>query len=500
MLKLPRLNRLAYVQCRLFGAKTSHLPTIYALSTPPGQRSAIAVVRVSGSHSRYVLQRLTNTSKAPIPRVASLKRLHHPDQKGNLLDTSLTLYFESPKTFTGEDILELHLHGGKAVTDAVLKAIESLHDLDNGYNIRYANPGEFSLRAFQNGKFDLTEIEGIRELIDAETETQRKSALSSFNGENKNRFLEWRTQIVDNIAKLTAIIDFGDDTEIEDIEKILKNVESDVLRLRVAVRQFIEKVEKSSILQNGIRIVLLGPPNAGKSSLMNTISQDDISIVSQIPGTTRDAIEASLNVQGYKVIICDTAGVRDDSSDTIEQIGIERALKKSESCNLCLVLVDPQNKPLIPESLREHLASPLFQNTDQLVVMNKTDTISSPERMNDLVNQITKEMGRKVPVWPISCLSGHGIENLVTELVSKFQLLSDSFDESNPIVVSQRVREILANDVLYGIDEFLSLKEDVVMASESLRHAAVGIGKITGEEVGIEEVLGVVFSSFCVGK
>ncbi|QLL34256.1 hypothetical protein HG536_0G01150 [Torulaspora globosa] len=497
MLKVPGTNRFLFLPCRFIG--TSSLPTIYALSTPPGQRSAIAVVRISGNHSKYILRRLTNSEKEPVPRVASLRRLYHPDQKRNLLDTSLTLFFESPKTFTGEDILELHLHGGKAVTGAVLKAIESLHDLEKGFNIRYANPGEFSLRAFQNGKFDLTEVEGIKELIDAETETQRKSALSSFNGENKSRFLQWRSQIVDNIAKLTAIIDFGEDTEIEDIESILTNVESDILQLRAVIRQFIEKIERSNILRNGIRIVLLGPPNAGKSSLINTISQDDISIVSQIPGTTRDAIEIALNIGGYKVIICDTAGVRDDSSDAIEKMGIEKALKKSESCNLCLLLVDPNNTPLIPESLKRHLASPHFQSADKVILINKIDTIS-PEDLDHIVLRISQEIGQKLPILPISCLSGEGIENLATELITKFQLLSDSSDESNPIIVSQRVREILSNDVLYGIDEFLSFKKDVVMASESLRHAATGIGKITGEAIGVEEVLGVVFSSFCVGK
>ncbi|QLQ80175.1 hypothetical protein HG537_0D01760 [Torulaspora globosa] len=498
MLKVSGINRFAHIPCRFIG--TSCLPTIYALSTPPGQRSAIAVVRISGDHSKYILQRLTNSNKEPTPRLASLRKLYHPDQKENLLDTSLTLFFESPRTFTGEDILELHLHGGKAVTGAVLKAIESLHDLKKGFNIRYANPGEFSLRAFQNGKFDLTEIEGIKELIDAETETQRKSALSSFNGENKLRFLQWRSQIVDNIAKLTAIIDFGEDTEIEDIENIIMNVESHILELRAVIQQFINKIERSNILRNGIRIVLLGPPNAGKSSLINTISQDDISIVSQTPGTTRDAVETALNIGGYKIIICDTAGVRDDSSDVIEKMGIEKALKKSESCNLCLLLVDPNNMPLIPESLKQHLASPKFQNSDKIIVLNKIDTISTPEDLNHTMLRIHQEIGEKIPILPISCLSGEGIDNLTTDLITKFQLLSDTSDESNPIIVSERVREILTNDVIYGIDEFLSFKDDVVMASESLQHAATGIGKITGQAIGIEEVLGVVFSSFCVGK
>lgn len=500
MLKSSQFIRFPPSQCRSVSASTSHLPTIYALSTPPGQRSAIAVVRISGAHSQYVLEKLTNWSKDPVPRMASLRKLYFPRRDGQLLDTALTLFLKAPKTYTGEDTLELHLHGGKAVTSAVLKAIESLHNSESGFNIRYANPGEFSLRAFQNGKFDLTEIEGIRELIDAETETQRQSALSSFNGENKTRFLEWRSRVIRNIAQLTAIIDFGDDTELQDIENITKSVEADILQLRGMIRQFIDKIDKSSILRNGIKVVLLGPPNAGKSSLINTISEDEISIVSQIPGTTRDAIEVALNVSGYKVIICDTAGVRDDSDDAIEQMGIKKALKKSKSSNMCLVLVDPQNTPLVPQSLKQHLDSPHFQHTDKVVVLNKVDTISSSKNLEEIKHRVQKELGANAPVWPVSCLTGQGIDGLVKELIGRFQILSDSSDESNPIVVSQRVREILSNDVLYGIEEFLSLRDDVVMASESLRQVAVGIEKITGEAIGVEEVLGVVFSSFCVGK
>lgn len=482
---------------------TAYLPTIYALSTPPGQRSAIAIVRISGSHSKYIYHQLTKSKHEPIPRTAFLNKLYFPHQKNILLDTSLTLFFNSPKTFTGEDILELHLHGGKAVTGSVLEAIGSLNDRESGVNIRYAQPGEFSMRAFQNGKFDLTEIEGIRELIDAETESQRRSALSSFNGENKQRFMRWRGTIVDNIAQLAAIIDFGDDTDIGDLENIFSTVESNMLQLRGDVQQFIKKVQKSSILQSGIKLVLLGPPNAGKSSLINSISNDDISIVSQIPGTTRDTIELAINVNGYKVIMCDTAGIRGGSSDEIEMLGIKRAIRKSTQCDLCLLILDPQSEPMVSDDIKHHLMSQEFQHKEITVVVNKTDLIKDESDLNSIINQLNEEFNGRYPIVPVSCLTTNGIEELINGLTHTFQKISETSNESDPIVVSQRVQEILSNDVLYGINEFLMFREkdnDVVMASESLRYAAAGIGKITGETVGIEEVLGVVFANFCVGK
>ncbi|QLG74462.1 hypothetical protein HG535_0G03450 [Zygotorulaspora mrakii] len=485
---------------------TRHLPTIYALSTPTGQRSAIAVVRVSGGHAKYIYRALTKTLQDPKPRTAILKKLYNPKSqvsRPNLLDHALTLFFPTPKSFTGEDVLELHIHGGKAVTRSVLKAIESLHDETSEKHIRYANAGEFSLRAFQNGKFDLTEIEGIRELIDAETESQRRSALSSLNGENRNKFDMWRSQIIANIAQLTAIIDFGEDTEMNDINDIFDTVETNMLRLKREIKDFIIKIEKSSILQSGIKLVLLGQPNAGKSSLINAISNEDISIVSQIPGTTRDALENLIEVNGFKVKICDTAGIRDNISDQIELLGIEKAIKKSHYCDICLILIDPTQKPLLSNEMKKILKSSQFVGKEIVIVINKKDLISGLGEKNSIESELRSQFDKKHPIIAISCLNFDGITNLVNKLTEMFQHMSDSGVEFDPIAVSQRVREILRNDILFGIEQFLinkQLDNDVVMASESLSHVADGIGKITGETVGIEEILGVVFSSFCVGK
>ncbi|GAV54520.1 hypothetical protein ZYGR_0AM00580 [Zygosaccharomyces rouxii] len=485
---------------------TAYLPTIYALSTAPGTKSAIAVVRISGTHSKYIYRQLNNSERKLIPRRTLLRNLYGPGKI--LLDKALTLFFDSPKSYTGEDLLELHLHGGKAVTSSVLNAIGSLNDRNSGIEIRYALPGEFTQRAFQNGKIDLTEVEGIRELIDAETETQRRCALSSFNGANRNLFMLWRDKIVNNIAQLTAVIDFGEDTEIEDTNNILQHVKYNMTQLKQEINQFIQKIEKTSILQSGIRVVLLGPPNAGKSSLINSISNDDVSIISQTPGTTRDTVEASIDVNGYKVTISDTAGIRSHSSDEIELLGIERAIKKSEQCDLCLLIVDPSNKPLINENITQMIQSMQKEGKEFIVIVNKQDLLMDGNQLKSVMASLREKLEDKFPVITVSCKTQEGIESLIKELTQIFQRLSETTDESDPIVASRRVKEILHSDVLYGIDSFFVTTNsevgddsyDVVMASEHLSHAADGIGKITGDAVGIEEVLGVVFANFCVGK
>lgn len=485
---------------------TAYLPTIYALSTAPGTKSAIAVVRVSGTHSKYIYHQLNNSEKKLIPRRTLLRNFYDPGSK-HLLDKALTLFFNSPKSYTGEDLLELHVHGGKAVTSGILNAIGLLNDRNSGIEIRYALPGELTQRAFQNGKIDLIEVEGIGELIDAETETQRRCALSSFNGINRDLFMLWRDQIVDNIAQLTAIVDFGEDTEIEDTNNILQTVKYNMEKLKQEINQFIRKIEKTSILQSGIKVVLLGPPNAGKSSLINSISNDDISIISQTPGTTRDTVEAYIDVNGYKVTISDTAGIRSHSKDEIELLGIERAKKKSEQCDLCLLIVDPSNKPLINEDLTRMIQSMNDEGKEIVIIINKQDLVSENES-KAVINSLKEKFDNIFPIVAVSCKTQHGIEPLVKQLTKIFQRLSETSDESDPIIVSQRVKEILYSDILYGIENFFATTNstvgddsyDVVMASEHLSHAADGIGKITGDAVGIEEVLGVVFANFCVGK
>ncbi|GMF08309.1 unnamed protein product [[Candida] boidinii] len=239
-------------------------PTIYALSTAP-HKSAIGVIRCSGPSCTQIYKALTKNPKEPTPRRAILRNLYKSvDQNNNkekeFLDQALILFFQNPNSFTGEDLLELHVHGGIAIINSVLKNIEILHTPQRP--IRYAEPGEFSKRAFQNGKFDLTEVEGINEMINAETEFQRISTISSMKGENKQLFNSWRQKLVNNVALLTTIIDFGEDHEIEEIDSIFQRVKLEINNLEIEIKNYINKINKSEILLKGIKLTLLGPPNA----------------------------------------------------------------------------------------------------------------------------------------------------------------------------------------------------------------------------------------------
>lgn len=470
---------------RCFSADYS--PTIFALSTRPG-RAAIAVVRVSGSQSAHILQRLTRVPPlAPAPprlepRRASVRRLYSPHAPHPLLDEALTLFFQSPRSYTGEDSLELHLHGGTAIVSAVVSAINALHDPAHGVNIRYAEPGEFSRRAFANGRFDLTEIEGVRDMIDAETELQRRAAVAAMLGGSRRQFAEWRLQIVHNVALLTTVIDFGEDHDVAEVDHLLDQVGHNIAALSAAVDQHLHHVAASEVLLRGIKLVLLGPPNAGKSLLLNRIARSDAAIVSSTAGTTRDVIDVPLDIGGYKVVIGDTAGVRAAVAGSIEAEGIRRAKLRSVAADV-VVLVLPANEPAVDADLARHVAE--LRAADKLVVVvhNKADLV--PARGSDSLY--------------VLCATGEGIDALVAHLTALFASLIPSTD---PVLLSARAQDLLRNDVLYGFAQFERFRHqnDVVLATESLRQAADGIGKITGDAVGVEEVLGVVFSSFCIGK
>lgn len=478
-------------------------PTIYALSTKFA-RSAIGVVRISGSQSQYIYNQLTKSTSIPKSRIASVRKLYSP-QENILLDEALTLFFNSPKTYTGEDILELHLHGGTAIIQSVLKSINLLHDPAKGINIRYAENGEFSRRAFINGRFDLTEIEGIREMIDAETESQRIAALSSLVGDTKKEFTKWREEIVKNIALLTTVIDFGEDHDITEVEQLFTTVEDNMNNLSKEINAFLLKVLRSEILMKGIKLILLGPPNAGKSSLLNILANKDAAIVSDIAGTTRDVIDVPLDINGYKVVVGDTAGIRAVSdADKIEIEGIKRAKLKSLGGDLVLIVL-PVDKNLDVDynELLDHISLLKNERKEIIVVLNKEDLLPNVNTSkNEIVQKYSKHLLLPVENFHIvSCTNGSGISDLTMALTNIFRTISLS-DTSDPIVISARAQDILKNDVLYGIEQFQIWRhqDDIVLASESLAQSAEGIGKITGDAIGVEEVLGVVFSSFCIGK
>lgn len=476
-------------------------PTIYALSTKPG-RSAIGVVRISGTQSNYIYQQLTNNADkkeqvVPKHRLSSVRKLYSPVNRNLLLDEALTIFFKSPNTYTGEDILELHLHGGIAIIQGVLNSIKGLHDPSRGVNIRYAENGEFSKRAFINGRFDLTEIEGIREMIDAETESQRIAALSLMTGNTKQVFMKWRSEIVKNVALLTTVIDFGEDHDIDEVSTLFATVQDNINKINDEILEYLQRVQRSEILLKGIKLVLLGPPNAGKSSLLNILANKDAAIVSDIAGTTRDVIDVPLDINGFKVVVGDTAGIRQTSeADTIEIEGIKRAKARSLSGDLILIVL-PLDQPSIDQSLTDHISNLQGEGKKILVALNKADLVPSID-----VNEFSKRLN--IPVesfYVVSCSTGGGIEAFTQVLTDNFKSITLT-ENNDPVIISARSQDLLINDVLYGFEQFKFWKEndEVVLASESLRQSVEGIGKITGETVGIEEVLDVVFSSFCIGK
>lgn len=476
---------------------TSTSSTIYALSTHL-TRSALGVIRITGPQSLYVYQQLTQSRRVPKPRVTSVQTLKAGT--GAVLDEALTVFFKAPYSYTGEDSLELHVHGGVAIIKRVLAEIGRLHDPGNGKTIRYAENGEFSKRSFINGRFDLTELEGVREMIDAETETQRAVAVGMMMGKNKRVFKAWRHQTLSNIAKLTTIIDFGDDIDSDDTHGLIQHVKNDIQALTADINQFLVNTEKSQILLDGIRLTLIGPPNAGKSSLLNQISDTDAAIVSSIAGTTRDSIQVPLDINGYKVILGDTAGIRSVSgADEIEAQGITKAKTKAASSDVVLVML-PADYDFASDDFNRYMETIKLDGHGPRIigVLNKQD-LATPHHIKAATQQFQSVLN--VPVVAISCKTGTGIPELLQMLTTVFREIS-STTNTDPIIISERVKDLLKNDIVYGFDQFQHWisQDDVVLATESLQQAVQGIGKITGEAIGIEEILGVVFSSFCIGK
>jgi len=354
--------------------------TIYALATAAG-RAAVAVVRVSGPKAGAALQSLSGRPP-PSPRQASVRRLADPS--GNILDEALVIYFEGPNSFTGEDVVELHLHGGRAV---VLGVVGALADI----GLRQADPGEFTRRAFEHGRMSLSEAEAVADLVDAETEAQRTQALGQLGGALEKRFAQWREALLGSLALVEAAIDFPDEDLPPDVsfaaKSVLVNLRSDLTSALADTR--------GERIREGLRVALVGAPNAGKSSLFNALVGRDAAIVTAIPGTTRDIIEASLVLDGYRIVVADTAGLR-DSADVIEAEGVRRAVAWAAEADLRLHVVDA-------------LAgrSPADGVEADWLVLNKSDlagAAGAADERDDL------------PTFSVSALSGDGIDALRSAL------------------------------------------------------------------------------------
>lgn len=459
--------------------------SIFALGTSPAGKSGVAVVRISGERAGAAVRQLTRAQELPPPRLASLRKLYHRDE---LLDEGLVLWFPGPRSFTGEDMAELHIHGSHAAITAVLNALGKLPGM------RSAEPGEFTKRAFQNGKMDLTEAEGLADLIDAETEAQRKQALRQMGGALGRLCNEWREELIKCIAHVEAVIDFGEDEHID--HEVAAAVQPRIKRLHDMIALHLSDSHRGERMRSGASLAIVGPPNAGKSSLLNLLARRKAAIVSSIPGTTRDVIEVSLDLAGYPLTIADTAGIR-HSEDEIEKEGVALARERFASSDIKICLFDGTTYP----SLEPDLLS--LVDTSTLVVLNKKDLLTSAPASVRLAD------GTQRRVITISCKNYEGLEDLTKALESQVKSFFESGAAPDGAVVTRaRHREHLERS-LQHLRTYLDMAEEasasrearmsIDMAAEELRRGLAELGRITGR-VDLDEILDVIFSDFCIGK
>jgi len=449
--------------------------TIYALASGAG-RAGVAVVRVSGPHAGDALSGLSGAG-LPEPRTAKMARITHP-QTNETLDDALVLWFPGPASFTGEDVAELHIHGGRAVIDGVLAALSGVHGL------RLAEPGEFTRRAFTHGKLDLTQVEGFADLIEAETEAQRRQALRQSEGELGRLYDGWRERLVRALAHFEAELDFSD----EELPEHLHAAVLDQVRdLRGHVQAHLADGRRGERLRDGIRLAIIGPPNAGKSSLMNVLAQREAAIVSPQAGTTRDVVEVHLNLGGYPLLVADTAGLR-DSGDAVESEGVRRAKAWAEGADLKLALFDGEALPDFDFETRALL------DAETIVAVNKADTL-------DAALHGTPDQVDGYPVLVLSVKSGAGLDALLDQLTVRVAERCQAASEG-PAPTRARHRESLQRTE-QALGRFLA--RDTVelvgaeLEAEDLRLAARELGRITGR-VDVEDLLDVIFRDFCIGK
>ncbi len=442
--------------------------TIYALSSGPGI-SGVSIIRVSGPDTKKVIEKLTG-KEIPSPRIASLRKINNINTS-ELIDEGLIIWFPAPESYTGEDMAEFHVHGGKAVVVAVQDAISNIE------NCKLAEPGEFTKLAFQNGKINLLKAESIADLISAETEIQRKQAVKIMKGKSSEKFNQLREKLLKILSFVEAKIDFPEEDLPAGNLKKIKNDSSDVLN---EINKILNDQKVGEIIREGFKIAIVGPTNAGKSSLINYLSNREVAIVSEIAGTTRDVVETHLNMDGYPVIISDTAGIR-DSKDEIEKKGIKLSLNKAENADLKLVVVDAKT-PNLSGFLNDLLKK------DAILVVNKSDLIKE---------KLDKEISKFNHVL-ISLKDNLNIDKLIIKI--KDYLKNKFISEEDILITRERHRQHLVQCVDH-LKNFLDKnnKKDFDKAAEDLRLATRHLGMIVGK-VDVEEILGSIFNDFCIGK
>jgi tRNA modification GTPase len=442
--------------------------TIYALSTGPGV-SGIAIIRVSGENTKNVIESLTK-KPIPKPRVATLRKINKINTS-ELIDEGIILWFPGPESYTGEDMAELHVHGSKAVIDALHHSISKVE------NCRLAEAGEFTKLAFQNGKINLLKAESVADLISAETEIQRQQAIKIMNGKSADKFNNLREKLLKILSHVEAKIDFPDEDLPEDILKNIKIISNEVI---LNIIKILNDQRVGERIREGFKIAIIGPTNAGKSSLLNHLSNRDAAIVSEIAGTTRDVIETHLNIDGYPVVVSDTAGIR-DSKNEIEKKGIKLALDKAENADLKLIVIDAKSidfKGVLKELMDENA----------ILVLNKSDLLK---------NNLSPEI-QNIEHVLISVKNNLNLENLIFKIKSK---LKNKFITNEDILITrERHRQHLEQTLNYLKSfEEKNEAEDFDKAAEDLRLATRHLGMIVGK-VDVEEILGSIFNDFCIGK
>ena len=442
--------------------------TIYALSTGPAV-SGVAIIRVSGDDTKRVIKLLTK-GEIPEPRIATLRKINKINTS-ELIDEGIILWFPGPESYTGEDMAEFHVHGSKAVIDALHSSISQIE------NCRLAEPGEFTKLAFQNGKINLLKAESIADLISAETEIQRQQAIKIMNGKSSEIFNDLREKLLKILSNVEAKIDFPDEDLPVDVLKNIKKISNEVI---LSIKKILNDQKVGERIREGFKIAIIGPTNAGKSSLLNHLSKRDVAIVSEIAGTTRDVIETHLNIDGYPVVVSDTAGIR-DSKNEIEKKGIKLALDKAENADLKLIIVDAKSidfKGVLRKLMDENA----------ILVVNKSDLLKK-----DLSSEI-----KNFEHVLISVKNNLNIENLILKIKDK---LKNKFITNEDILITrERHRQHLEQSLNYLKNfEEKNEAEDFDKAAEDLRLATRHLGMIVGK-VDVEEILGSIFNDFCIGK
>ena len=435
--------------------------TIYAIATG-SLPSAIAIVRISGGSVATIISQMISGEIEP--RQFLLKSIKHP-LNGEILDRGIMGWFPGPHSYTGEDYLEFQIHGGPAVVRAIIRALDQIP------SVRMAEPGEFSLRAFLNGKMDLSSLEGLSDLIAAQTEEQRKQALSLAGGYLAQHIDIWRKSLIEALSYLEADLDFSDERDVENSEKT--ETYGIIQRLKEDFKHALKESYRGEIIRNGVSIALIGAPNVGKSTLLNRLAQRDVAIVTDLPGTTRDTIEISLDINGYKVILIDTAGLR-ETSDQIEIEGIKRTKNLLNQIHIVLELSDQSQFGLVN----------IDQSIEYIRVLTKADLTPPATSNHDIA---------------LSAQSGEGIEDLLKLLSSKIQFLADNRE---PALITRERHRSLIEESLACVNNALNMLETSVsleLVAEELRLAANSLSRIIGK-IDVEDVLGEIFSRFCIGK